>query len=1207
MSGIPPLPKTPIALAVSPRGTISGGQGTPELRTETKFMQAYRIAAAAHGGGDIVSVRNGRGQVEAFTVGTDGTVWNFYPDPTSDTGYSSISTGLAAKWVVAGLNAAGKVVLFASNNLTLNYVCETNQTGAGRWGPVLTAQLPKPSTAVAIAGLYTGVIGGSLYVAALTQFQSASPGTSYNLAYCIWDQQPGVFNATTVNLSSLNCVWSGSAASTAEFTVLDNVYLGFNVATQTVHRYAFASTFKSLAVTTSLDSSGNNQFFAVLSDGNLYQMVGSTTFSWAQITQGMSYKELQSAVANNHDIQLFTLDTSGRLFHFEPSSTTGKGWTNAMAIDTGVALMGVAQQNQGDLEVFTVGTAQATLSHLINQQQSGNWQVSALEVPTSGQVEEFISYSTDLMVFDATGAPMPNAPIQVWAASQTQIVVNGASYTIDAHTPANLSCSSSGTLSITQGTGILGIPALQINVVSQMPSGQGIALEQYAGVQQRLETVTGTDLMNAKTADGQYLLQSQYRTVEQTDSLATAFNQCMALTSNPVQARNTQHALLGKAPKRGVSCVDGGTPDLLRRIAVPTTSTHWQLDFRGGKPTYRDLSADEAHQLLLHKRASHVASSQALGGFLDWVGSIGDFVQGVVDGVVSVVDTIITAVGNAVNAAITFVVNGVTYLFETVVEFIDQAFDLVEVFFAQVQVIFQQIFEWLGFIFSWPDILRTHDALSYTMTQFLGFLPGAVAGIQSLFDQGIATAKSEIASIFDQLVASVGATASLGSYTESQTPSEPVYSAGNANNIVLNATLENSSSASQTTTVVPPNASPWDTLTQQIETWTNSVQQDPAFASALSYMQNLGGNPDQIFAQLISALLRVAQGLANAMLSGAQAIVDGLLQLVQDFLATLQQQFTAEWNIPFVTQFYAWLTNGSPLTLADLTALILAIPSTIIYKALYGAAPFPDQASVDQFKASFNSQTMLTNSGLATSSQGHARAQAGSAAQGDVQPSPQVVPLQADAINAAQTLLSISAVVSNFAFGFLSAGLDVQPTTGAGVVNPLTKTLTKFALGTEIYAQAAYCPWIYSSGGPNCSNADGAGKWVWIYTCLGVVLDCGFTVYDSAFPENNDTVWGIVVATLYGVGHAIVTGITASELSGLNLAGNIVQCVPELCKLLKLPSIETATSGWSLVVVAAADALCIPAAGIIFFADIQASSSPSQLAIAGAVPALTLG
>jgi hypothetical protein len=1200
MSGIPlKLPES-VKADLATHATAAAGQGTPQLTTETKFMQQYRIAAAAHGGGDIVALRNGRGQVEVFTVGTDGTVWNFYPDASSDTGYSSMSTGLAAKWVVAGLNAAGKIVLFAANNLVLNYVVETGQTGSSRWGPMMTAQLSQPSTAIAISGLYAQQIGGRLYVGALTKFKSASPGNSYALAYSLWDDNPGVFTSTTVNLSTLNCVWSGSASSTAEFTVLDTVYLGFNVSTQTVRRYPFAATFKSLAVTTSLDSSGNNRYFAILADGNLYQMVGTTTFSWAQITQGMGYRDVQSALSDAREIELFTLDTGGRLFHFQPSQATGKGWTDPMVIDSGVALMGVAQQNQGNLEVFTVGTAQATLSHLINQQQSGNWQITPLEVPTSGQVEEFISYSTDIMVYDAAGAPMPNAPIQVWAATQTQIVVNGASYTIDASTPANLTCASSGTLSITQGTGILGIPALQINVVSQMPAGQGIALEQYAGVQQRLAEVTGPDLMNAKTADGSYLLQEQYRTTEQTDSLAAAFNQCMALASNPLVARDTGHASLGAAPKRGVGCVASDATHLLNRIKAPAQGTHWQLDFRSGGPRYRELSHAEAHQLLLEKRASHVShaiAGQSVGGVFDWIGSIGDFVSGVVDGIITVVDTIITTVGNAVNAAISFVVNGVTYLFEMVVDFIEQAFDLVEVFFAQVKVVFTQIFEWLGFIFSWSDILRTHEALSYTMAQFLGFLPGAVAGIQRLFDEGIATARSELATIFDQLVASVGGTASIGGYTNSQTPSEPVYSSGNANNLVLNATLENSSASSQVNSVAPPNASPWDILTQEIQAWTTSVQEDPAFAAALGYMQNLGGSPDQIFSQLLSALLRVVQGLANAMLAGVQAIVDGLLRLVQSFLSALQQEFTAEWNIPFVTQFYAWLTNGSALSLADLSSLILAIPSTIIYKAMYGAAPFPDQASVDQFKASFSAQTMLTNSGLAQGAKDGKKKAAIEA------PAP-VVPLSVEAQNSAQVLLGVSAAVSSFAYGFLSAAMDIKPTTGAGVVDPLVKVLTKFALGTEIYAQAAFCPWIYSSGGPNCSTADGAGKWVWIYTCLGVVLDCGFVMYEGAFPENDDTIPSLVVATLYGAGHVVVTGITFSELSGLARAANIVQCVPEVCKLLKLPAIETATSGVSLAVVAAADALCITAAGVISFADLLASSNASPQPVAGAVPAL---
>jgi hypothetical protein len=49
--------------------------------------------------------------------------------------------------------------------------------------------------------------------------------------------------------------------------------------------------------------------------------------------------------------------------------------------------------------------------------------------------------------------------------------------------------------------------------------------------------------------------------------------------------------------------------------------------------------------------------------------------------------------------------------------------------------------------------------------------------------------------------------------------------------------------------------------------------------------------------------------------------------------------------------------------------------------------------------------------------------------------------------------------------------------------------------------------------------------------------------------------------------------------------------IPETCKFLKLPSIETATEGISLIVIAALDGLCLPAAGILSFADLQASST----------------
>src|SRR4051812_27471726 len=99
----------------------------PHLAVETKFTQSYRVAAAVHAGGDLAAVANGSGQVEVFTVGTDGTIWNFYPDPTSQPGYSRVATGLKGEVIAVGTDAQGRIVLFAATGTQLAYVYEINQ------------------------------------------------------------------------------------------------------------------------------------------------------------------------------------------------------------------------------------------------------------------------------------------------------------------------------------------------------------------------------------------------------------------------------------------------------------------------------------------------------------------------------------------------------------------------------------------------------------------------------------------------------------------------------------------------------------------------------------------------------------------------------------------------------------------------------------------------------------------------------------------------------------------------------------------------------------------------------------------------------------------------------------------------------------------------------------------------------------------------
>lgn len=1150
----------------------------PQLVTETKFMQQYRVGAAVHGGGQILAVRNADGDVEVFSVATDGTVWNFYPDPSSGTGYGSVSTGLTAQAIAVDLDANGSLVVFGSFNQTILYVRETGIQGA-RWGSVQVAQLPLPLSPITVAGIYTHRIAGKLYVAALTEFNNPI-GKSYRLAYCDWTMSPGSFTATNFTVSSLNCVWSGGTAVTAEFLCLDVGVVGYKVATQSVMRYPIAATFTALSVATAQDRAGNNQYFAVLNDRNLYHLVASGTgvYSWAQITQASSFTQIMADVDQVGGIHLFALGGNARQYHLAPKA--GGGWSGAAPIQTNISRSVIATNDAGNIELFLVGTAQANLQRMIRSAETSDWQVSNLEVPTNGQVEEYISYSTDVEAFDELGAPLVHTAVQVTATAETRVQVNGAFYIVDASRPALLTTNAAGRLTVTQETDTLGVSTLHFYLPDYMTQGTVLAVRQFAGVHDRLASVTGDNLMKATLANGDFLLDSTHRTVQTTQALAHACNECMNLAQS-TKVRSDPSRLTGRALKLGVGHAALADAHELNRLVAPAEGSHWQLDRSSGEPVFRRLTADEAAQLLAEKRATYASA----GGIFDFFEDIGDLVIGIGEGIVNVIDTVITTAGSAIRAAITFIVDGVTYLLETVVAMVEQAFDLVQSIFAQVAVFFEDMFKWLGFLFAWPDILRTRDALSYTFDQYLGFLEGAAGGIQTFIDSGFASAQGQVDALFNQLVNMVGGTASVGGYVKQAPPSEPVFDSGAANNIVLNAVLDNAGVANHGSLAKGKrDNSPWDIIATNLQNLYDTVSHSPAFDEAIHYLENLGSSPDDIFTQLLSALIRVVQGVIKAVLSGVQTVIDSVLQICASIVAGIRSLLTVEWDIPLVSDLYMWLT-GNKLTMIDLFCLISAIPSTVIFKAINNAAPFPDASAVVAFKSSFSAKTLLTNSGLGGKSS--------------------LMKIDAPVVTAVPAhvqLLGIASTLAWWGYGAITAVLDVKPMTGAGVPDPITKVLSKIGLGCEIAGQAFGCPWLASSGAPNCSTSDGAGRTLWIYECLGVLLDSGFVWYEEAFPENDDTNWGVGAAQLYGAGHILTVGIVGSKLTGLGLASKICLLIPENTKFLRLPQIVAATKGLSLPTLSGIDFLGISASSILGFADLMNSSSAEREATSVYVP-----
>lgn len=1128
-----------------------------QLTPQTRFQENYRIATAVNAGSDVVALRNGRGDVELFTVGSDNTLWNFYPDPGSDTGYSGVSTGLQSGAMSAGVDVSGNIVLFTAINLQLWYVVETIGAGSSRWSAPVRLDVPQPSGATTIAALRTRQIAGRLYVAVLTKLANAG-GAVYNLAYSIWDSTNPLFNATPVRFATTNCVWLGQSAQNAAFACVDGIIASYSVATTTVSQFPMAAPFQSLSVDVAADNTGNDQIVAVLADGNAYRLTGGANnqpYSWSQLSQNMTFRQIAAATDDSGAALLFAVAGDNRIYHWQPMTTSPSGYSNPpVAIATGAALLALAANDAGNIDLFSVGTAHNTLSHVFQEEQSTRWVAEALEVPSNGEVERYISYTTDLTFADADGARLGDLPVTVSASEQTRVTINGATYFIDPDKPARLSTNTAGILSIAQETGSLAIPDLQMTIPSMMAPGQSIALAQSTATQARLADVQGADLMNATVADGSFLLGEQYRTQTTTDSLAAAFRQCMSLPDTPPASP----ALLSRNAQlhHGVWNRNGGSAtDLTRRIA-PATEQHWQLSFDGPEVSYRTLTRDDAAALIAFKRA---ALPDAF-GFFDWLEDVGDFFEGVADGFINVVDTVVTTIGNTVNAVFTFVVDGVTAIYEAVVTTVEQAFGIVEAFLAQVKVFFEMVFEWLGFLFDWPDMVRTHTAFVYAVNQLLGFLQGAAGGMQRVIDNGIHDVQGRLATLFNDAVKNIAGTASVGGYEQAHAQSSPDFNSATSNTVIGNAMLDNAGaarSAAGGALLAAIDSGPFDQYLQLLEQFATNTEAGAAFASALSYFQNLGGSLDQIFSQLLSGMLQVVQGILQSALAGVQVLVDGLFQLMQTVLAALQAILNEEWNIPFVSQLYSFITGGSTLTTLDLVALLVAVPTTILYKIAHDSAPFPDDASVTAFESSFDAQSLLRASGLGASGTRVVNEELTTL---DPPPSPWAM------------ILNTGTAVFTFFYGLFSAYIDSQEEAA-----PLA---SKWAFVLELGVQACSCPWLTSSAGPDCSTEDGSAATLWIYECFGCALDAYFLKETNAITENASD-RGVVISFVYACGQLIVSIVASLKADAATIANYIVSCIPPLSKILLLSSIVESTGGTSRAVVAFIDVTFLATSAIL--------------------------
>lgn len=154
-----------------------------------------------------VVVCNSQGEEEAFTVGPDGCVWNFFRDPTVDSGYSLINLNMPTDVLAVSHDADGRMVVFSAAGMTLFYRVElpssrsNPQSSAGRrWSPVKEVALPVVRGAVAVRRLFIKDVFDTMHIGAVVSLETAAQREGVVMAYAKWTRDGLTFPEPSILL-----------------------------------------------------------------------------------------------------------------------------------------------------------------------------------------------------------------------------------------------------------------------------------------------------------------------------------------------------------------------------------------------------------------------------------------------------------------------------------------------------------------------------------------------------------------------------------------------------------------------------------------------------------------------------------------------------------------------------------------------------------------------------------------------------------------------------------------------------------------------------------------------------------------------------------------------------------------------------------------------------------------------------------------------
>ena len=563
---------------------------------------------------------------------------------------------------------------------------------------------------------------------------------------------------------------------------------------------------------------------------------------------------------------------------------------------------------------------------------------NAITGKTQGQST---SFRTHIQLVDPVKNPRANKSVKVWASEPVTITSGGRSFAIDAQQTeksAWLQTDALGELSIVSTAESITTPALYL-WGSFMDVQEAIVIYPDYDTLGKLASVQGTDFQNAKAYDGTSMLPSTFNSTD-TAALASAVRGAIG---------GVGHTLTQKQNRKsgpGVTAISylaypASTPNMIyqpiagaaSRSYVSGAISNWTAEFTSTGITFNPGTTNQ-----------HQEPPGSL-----W-GDFTDFVNDVVKGLERIAKIAWSKVENVVNTIVT----GLTKAYKFTIDTVEKAAAVVMGALKTIVNDLKKVVEWLSYLFEWDDILATKDQLK-------SLAQNGFRNLEAWVDNQIGSDLNAVHGFFQTFKASIGTNltkaaqtfggTSLQSRQRNNNNPQAVYGAGGARSYAKSRWLmqkfkDNAGQASVGSSAPPSVGSDpiVSVMGQLITDVSGIINGSESFRAIPQDIKNvftdfslLVTDPSDFVTKSFGDIILLIKDALELLVQFTDAVVEAVLKALRAIIDAVIAMATQPINIPVVSDLYELIT-GSSLSILDLCCLIIAVPTTIIRKALNGKA-----------------------------------------------------------------------------------------------------------------------------------------------------------------------------------------------------------------------------------------------------------------------------